>query len=222
MNKLKEKYEKKIVKELKKEFGRDNIMSIPKLEKIVVNVGMGEAVKNPQSMDKMMDSIMKITGQKPIKTKSNSSISNFGIRVGLEIGMKVTLRRKRMWDFYERLVSVVLPRVKDFRGTPRGSFDSFGNYSLGIKDHTVFPEIDPNKVDKIRSLQITIVTTAKKDEEGFVLLEKLGMPFAKEGKARELDRMKETMEKEKKKREERRSKQKAQAKQARETEEESE
>jgi large subunit ribosomal protein L5 len=198
MNRLKEKYNKSLLKELKKELSIDNEMAVPNLKKIVVNIGMGEAVKNPQSLEKMGEDLALITGQKPRVTKTYKAISNFGIRQGMDIGIMVTLRRERMWDFFDKLVSIVLPRLKDFRGVSRKAFDGFGNYSLGVVDHTVFPEVDPNKVDRIRSLQIIIVTSAGDNRKGLALLQKLGMPFAKEQEMKELERMEASIEKEKK------------------------
>ena len=198
MNKLKEKYQNKIIKELKSELNLKNDLSVPTLEKLVVNIGLGEAVTNQKVIETVSEDLSLITGQKPVITKARKAISNFDIREGLPIGLKVTLRRDRMWDFYEKLVGIVLPRLKDFRGVSRKAFDGFGNYSLGIVDHTVFPEIDTNKIDRIRSFQVIIVTTAEKDEEGFLLLEKLGMPFAKVEDIQMMDRMKESSKKEKK------------------------
>lgn len=198
MNSLKERYKKEIVPELKKELGYTNDLSVPNLSEIIVNVGLGEAVTNPQAIEQMSKDIATITGQKPYVTKARRAISNFKIRAGQKIGLKVTLRRERMWDFFQKLVNIVLSRVKDFRGVSRRAFDGQGNYALGIREHTVFADIDPNKVDKLRSLQVVIVTTARDDKEGLLLLEKLGMPFAKEADVRELERMKELMKKEKK------------------------
>ncbi len=198
MNNLKEKYIKEIRGELKKEMKISNVYMIPNLEKIIVNVGLGEVVNNPQAMKKVAEDLATITSQKPLITKAKKTISNFNIRAGMDIGLKVTLRRDRMWDFFEKLVAIVLPRVKDFRGVSRRSFDGRGNYSLGIKDHTIFLEIDPNKIDKIRSLQVTIVTTAEDDNMGLMLLKKLGMPFSKEEDARMLEKMRESVKKERK------------------------
>lgn len=194
MNLLREQYQKEIVQKLKKELSLDNGMAVPTLAKVVINAGVGEAVTDKSVLEKMSEDLAIISGQKPIITKSRSAISNFNIRVGDEIGAKVTLRGKRMWDFIEKLIGVVLPRVKDFRGVSRGSFDGQGNYSLGIDEHTVFPEIDPNKVDKLRSLQVIIVTTAQDNEGGMKLLEMLGMPFAKESEARMLEKIEEQEE----------------------------
>ncbi|MBU0976436.1 50S ribosomal protein L5 [Patescibacteria group bacterium] len=198
MNNLKDKYNKNLVEELKTELKVENAMAVPALMKIVINIGMGEAVKNPQALEKMADDLALISGQKPKITKTDKAISNFGIREGMAVGMMVTLRRARMWDFFEKLVSIVLPRLKDFRGVSRKAFDGFGNYSLGIVDHTVFPEIDPNQVDRIRSLQVIIVTSARTDNEGLALLQKLGMPFAKEQEMKALERMEASLKEEKK------------------------
>lgn len=221
MNLLKEKYTKEYREELREELKADNIMAVPTLKKIVVNIGMGEAVKNPQAIEKMVEALSLVTGQRPRVNKTNKAISNFGIRPGLEIGLTVTLRRDRMWDFFEKLVAVVLPRLKDFRGVPRKAFDGYGNYSLGIIDHTVFPEIDPNTVDKIRSLQVVMVTTAENNEDGFKLLEKLGMPFAKEEEQRALQRMEESIKKDKKEATKMKKQRQAEGKQLEEAEEES-
>lgn len=198
MDDLKEKYIKEIVPALKEELGLENDSMVPNLEKIVVNVGLGESITNPQSLAKMSEDLAIITGQKPLVTKAKRAISNFNLRSGQEIGLKVTLRRDRMWNFFQKLVSIALPRVRDFRGLSRGSFDGFGNFALGIKEHSVFPEIDPNEIDKLRSFEIIIVTTAQKDEDGLKLLEKLGMPFAKADEAKELEKMKEVLKREKK------------------------
>lgn len=179
MNRLREQYQKEIVKKLKEEFKYTNDMEVPTLTKIVINSGMGsEVTTNPSSLDVMFEDIKTISGQQPIKTRSTKAISNFKIRKNLEIGIKVTLRKERMWDFYDKLVNIVLPRVRDFRGVER-KFDGHGNYSLGITEHIVFPEIDTTKIDKLRGLQIIINTSAQSDKEAEKLLELLGMPFKK-------------------------------------------
>lgn len=179
MNRLKERYQKEIVKKLKEEFKYANDMEVPTITKIVINSGMGsEVTTNPSAMDVMFEDIKTIAGQNPVKTKSTKAISNFKIRKNLEIGIKVTLRKERMWDFYDKLVNIVLPRVRDFRGVER-KFDGNGNYSLGITEHIVFPEIDTTRIDKLRGLQIIINTSAKTDKEAEKLLELLGMPFKK-------------------------------------------
>lgn len=197
MNSLHKKYKKEMVKQLKKELELENEFSVPGLEKIVLNVGLGEAVTDSQALERMLEDIGLIAGQKPVITKSKSAISNFKIREGDEIGLKVTLRRERMWNFLQKLIDVVLPRVKDFRGISGKSFDGRGNYALGITEHTVFPEVDPNKIDKLRSFQIIIVTTALTDEAGKKLLTMLGMPFVKEDKANVLKDIEEQEAKEK-------------------------
>jgi len=174
---LKERYEKAIREELRKRFSYDNVMRIPKVEKIVVNIGMGEAIGNQKSMDAAAGDLATITGQRPVVTKSRRAISNFRLRIGMPIGLKVTLRGERMWSFMEKLVNVVLPRIRDFQGVSDRGFDGRGNYTLGLKEQLVFPEIEYDKIDRLRGLEITIVTTAKTDEEGRALLEALGMPF---------------------------------------------
>ena len=177
MSRLKERYEKEVAPALKKEFGYANVMAIPKIEKIVVNMGLGEATQNAKIVDTGADEIGKITGQKPVVTRAKKSIAQFKVRKGMPIGTMVTLRGERMWDFLDRLISVALPRVRDFRGvSPRG-FDGRGNYTLGLKDQLLFPEIDYMKVDKARGMNISVVTTAKSDEESRKLLQLLGMPF---------------------------------------------
>ncbi|MBN2016144.1 50S ribosomal protein L5 [Candidatus Dojkabacteria bacterium] len=201
MSDLKEKYKKEILPELKKELKVKNDFEVPTLKQIVVNIGLGEVVNNKQVLEKVSEDLAVITGQKPLVTRAKKAISNFKIRKGLEIGLKIDLRSDRMWDFFEKVVSIVLPRIKDFRGVSRKAFDGFGNYSLGIRDHTVFPEIDPNKVDKIRSFQINIITTARNDKQGFRLLELLGMPFAKVEDMRMMEKMQEAIRKERKEQE---------------------
>lgn len=176
---LKEKYDKEIQKELMKELKIDNIMAVPRLTKIVVNSGLGEAKDDSGVIEEMVRDIALITGQKPVVTKTKKAISNFKIRENQDIGVKVTLRSDMMWNFLDRLIALALPRIKDFRGVPTKSFDRNGNYALGIKEHTVFPEVDATKVSKLRGLQITICTSAQEDEQAFKLLEKLGVPFQK-------------------------------------------
>ena len=177
---LKEKYIKEIAPRLMQERGYRNIMEVPRLEKIVVSIGLGEAISNAKALEGAEHDLPIITGQKPIITRSRRSIANFKLREGMPIGMKVTLRRERMYDFIERLVNMVLPRIREFRGVPRNSFDGRGNYTLGFKEQTVFPEIEYDKIDKVRGLEVTIVTTARTDEDGRLLLELLGMPFSKD------------------------------------------
>jgi large subunit ribosomal protein L5 len=176
---LKERYEQEIVPALMKEFQFDNVMRVPKVNKVVLNIGLGEAISNPKAMESAEKDMATISGQHPIVTRSKRSIAAFKLRTGMPIGMMVTLRDRRMYEFLDRLVSVVLPRIRDFRGVSRTSFDGKGNYSLGFKDQLMFPEIDYDKVEKPRGFQITIVTTARSDEEGRRLLELMGMPFVK-------------------------------------------
>jgi len=174
---LKERYDKTVREDLRKQFNYGNVMQIPKVEKIILNIGMGEAIGNAKAMDAAAGDLAAITGQRPIVTKSRKAISNFRLRIGMPIGLKVTLRGERMWHFLEKLVTVALPRIRDFQGVPDRSFDGRGNYSLGLKEQLVFPEIDYEKIDRLRGLEITIVTTARTDEEGRALLRSLGMPF---------------------------------------------
>ena len=180
MARLQEEYNKRIKKELIDERKYQNVMQVPTLEKIVVNVGVGEALTNKGAIDEVKDILMKITGQKPVVNKAKKAVSAFKVREGMEIGESVTLRGDRMWEFFDKLVNIVLPRTKDFRGLSPKAFDGHGNYSLGIEDHTVFIEINPNEVSKIRSLEVTLVTTAKNDEEAKVFLDKFGFPFRKD------------------------------------------
>jgi large subunit ribosomal protein L5 len=180
MSQLKEKYSKEIVPQLMERLQFNNVMQVPRLEKIVLNIGLGEAITNAKALEAGEADLGAITGQHPVITRSKRSISAFRLRVGMAIGVKVTLRGKRMWDFFEKLVTITLPRVREFSGIPRNAFDGRGNYTLGFKEQTVFPEIEFDKVDKVRGLEVVIVTTAKTDEEGRTLLELLGMPFVKE------------------------------------------
>jgi large subunit ribosomal protein L5 len=177
---LKEKYRKEIVPKLIELRGYKNIMEVPQLEKVVIGIGLGEAVTNAKVLESAEKDLPIITGQKPIITYSKKSIANFKLREGMPIGLKVTLRKKRMFDFLERLINVVLPRGREFQGVPRNAFDGRGNYTLGFKEQTIFPEIEYDKIDKVRGLEITIVTTASTDEEGRLLLELMGMPFSKD------------------------------------------
>ena len=174
---LKERYDSAVKVELRKQFSYGNVMQIPKVEKIVLNIGMGEAIGNAKAMDAAAGDLAKITGQRPIVTKSKKAISNFRLRIGMPIGLKVTLRGERMWHFLEKLVTVALPRIRDFQGVPDKSFDGRGNYSLGLKEQLVFPEIEYDKIDRLRGMEITICTTARTDEEARALLRGLGMPF---------------------------------------------
>jgi large subunit ribosomal protein L5 len=177
MSRLKERYDKEVAPALKKEFGYTNVMAIPKLQKIVVNMGLGEATQNAKIVDTGADEVARITGQKPVATRAKKSIAQFKVRQGMPIGSMVTLRGDRMWDFLDRLIAVALPRVRDFRGVSAKGFDGRGNYTLGLKDQLLFPEIDYMKVDKARGMNISVVTTAKSDEESRKLLQLLGMPF---------------------------------------------
>ena len=177
MSRLKERYTKEVAPALAKEFGYKNVMAIPKIEKVVVNMGLGEATQNAKIVDTGVDEVSRVTGQKAVVTRAKKSIAQFKVRKGMPIGTMVTLRGERMWEFLDRLVSIALPRVRDFRGvSPRG-FDGRGNSTLGLKDQLLFPEIDYMKVDKARGMNISVVTTAKTDEESRKLLQLLGMPF---------------------------------------------
>ena len=180
MAELKEKYRKEVVPKLMEVRGYQNIMEVPHLVKVVVGIGLGEAVTNAKALEGAEKDLPIITGQKPIVTRSKKSIANFKLREGMPIGLKVTLRQKRMYEFLDRLINVVLPRGREFLGVPRNAFDGRGNYTLGLKEQTIFPEIEFDKVDKVRGLEITIVTSAGTDEEGRLLLELLGMPFSKD------------------------------------------
>jgi large subunit ribosomal protein L5 len=179
MARLKDQYREQVVPTLAKDLGYQNIMQVPRLEKIVVNVGVGEALQNARALDATVEDIKTITGQMPIVRRARKSIASFKLREGNPVGVKVTLRGNRMWDFLDRLCNVALPRQRDFRGISPDSFDGRGNYSLGLREQLVFPEIDYDKIDKIRGMEITIVTTAQTDEEGFQLLRHLGMPFGR-------------------------------------------
>ncbi len=179
VNRLNERYKSELVPALKKELGLTNIMQVPRLQKIVVNMGLGEAVQNAKMMDAAVEEIIAITGQKPVITKAKKSIASFKLRENQAIGAMVTLRKSRMWDFADRLISVALPRVRDFRGISPNAFDGRGNYTLGIREQIVFPEINYDKIDKIRGMNVTFVTTAETDEHGRALLTALGMPFRK-------------------------------------------
>lgn len=178
MARLKDKYVKEIMPALQKEFGYTNVMAIPKLDKVIINIGLGEAVQNDKAVDAAVGDLTIISGQKPLVTRAKKSIAGFKLREGMPIGVKVTLRGERMYEFVDRLFSVALPRVRDFHGVPSKSFDGRGNYSLGLKEQLIFPEIDYDKIDKIRGMQVVFTTTAKTDEEGRALLAHLGMPFA--------------------------------------------
>jgi large subunit ribosomal protein L5 len=177
MSRLKSHYEKVVVPQLMKKFGFSNVMQVPRLEKIVVSVCTSEAVQNPKVLNQVVDEVAAITGQKPIITKAKKAISNFKLRAGLPIGVMVTLRRERMWHFLDKLQTLALPRVRDFRGISPKGFDGRGNFNMGLKEQIVFPEINYDKVDKVRGMNITICTSSKNDEGAKALLEALGMPF---------------------------------------------
>ena len=174
---LKEVYQNEVRKKLQDEFQIENPMAVPKIEKVVLNMGMGEAISNAKILDAAVDELTTITGQKPVVTRAKKSIAAFKLREGVPIGTMVTLRGDKMYEFLDRLINLALPRVRDFRGVPTRAFDGRGNYTLGIRDHLIFPEIDAGKVDKSKGMNITIVTTAKNDEQARFLLRELGMPF---------------------------------------------
>ncbi len=176
---LKEHYQKEAVPALMKEFGLSNVMQVPKLEKIVFNVGVGEALDNAKALDAAVDDVSVITGQRPIITKARKSIASFKLREGRSIGVKVTLRGEKMWSFLDRLMNVALPRTRDFRGVSPNSFDGRGNFTVGVHEQLIFPEVDYDKIDKIRGFEVTVVTTAPDDQQGRRLLQLLGMPFAR-------------------------------------------
>jgi len=179
VSRLREVYKNEIMDAMIKKFGYKNVMQVPKLEKIVINMGVGEAKENAKILEAATGDLEKITGQKPVITKAKKSVANFKIREGMPIGCKVTLRGEKMYEFFDRLVNLALPRVRDFRGVNPNSFDGRGNYSLGIKEQLIFPEIDYDKVDKVRGMDVIFVTTAKTDEEARALLTLFNMPFAK-------------------------------------------
>ena len=179
MNRLKEKYNNEIVNTLMDKFEYESVMEVPKIDKIVLNMGVGDAVSNTRNLENAVNELTLISGQKPIVTKAKKSVASFRLREGMPIGAKVTLRGERMYDFLDKLVSVSLPRVRDFRGVSKNSFDGRGNYTLGVKEQLIFPEISYDDVSKVRGLDIVIVTTAETDEEGRALLSELGMPFQK-------------------------------------------
>jgi large subunit ribosomal protein L5 len=179
MNRLKEKYQKEITPALMSKFSYSSVMQAPKLEKIVINMGVGDAVANSKALDVAVEELAQLSGQKPVVTKAKKSIAGFRLREGMPIGAKVTLRGERMYEFFDKLVSVSLPRVRDFRGVSKKSFDGRGNYTLGVKEQLIFPEIDYDKVNKVRGMDIVIVTTANTDEEARELLTQFGMPFQK-------------------------------------------
>jgi large subunit ribosomal protein L5 len=177
MARLKDVYTKEVADKIRKEFGITNPMAVPRIEKIVLNMGLGEAVSNSKIIDVAVEELTSIAGQRAVVTKAKKSIANFKLREGVAIGARVTLRGNRMYEFLDRLMNIALPRVRDFRGVPTRAFDGRGNYTLGVRDHLIFPEIDYSKVDKSKGMNITIVTTAKNDEQARALLRELGMPF---------------------------------------------
>ncbi len=179
MNRMQERYQKEIAPALLKSFNFKNVMQVPRIEKVVVNIGVGEALDNPKTLEAAVSDLATVTGQKPVTTKARKSIANFKLREGRLIGAKVTLRGQRMWAFLDRLLNIALPRVRDFRGVSANAFDGRGNYTLGLKDQLVFPEIEYDKIDKLRGMEITIVTSAKTDEHARALLQMLGMPFSR-------------------------------------------
>ena len=180
MNIMKEKYQNEVAPALMKELGLSNVMQIPRISKVVINIGLGEALDNAKSLEAVSGDLEKITGQKPVITKARKSIANFKLREGRAIGTMVTLRGDRMWAFLDRLMNIVLPRVRDFRGVSDEAFDGRGNYTLGLREQIIFPEIDYDKVDKVRGMEITVVTTAPSDEQAAKMLQLLGMPFRKD------------------------------------------
>jgi len=180
MSRLKERYKKEIVPGLMKLYGYKNVMQIPRLDKIVLNIGLGEATQNAKALEAAERDLTAISGQHPVTTRAKKSIASFRLRSGMPIGLTVTLRGERMYDFFDKLVNAVLSRIREFQGVSRNSFDGHGNYTLGLKEQTIFPEVDYDKIDKVRGLEVSIITTAKTDDEGRHLLESLGMPFAKD------------------------------------------
>jgi len=179
MNRMQETYNNEVVPALRKAFDFKNIMQVPRIEKVVINIGMGEAMDNPKSLEAAVSDLTIITGQKPVMNKARKSIANFKLREGRLIGTKVTLRGERMWSFLDRLLNTALPRVRDFRGVSANAFDGRGNYTLGLHDQLIFPEIEYDKIDKLRGMEVTIVTTATNDDQARVMLKLLGMPFSK-------------------------------------------
>jgi large subunit ribosomal protein L5 len=179
MARLKEKYSKEVVPKLKKEFGIDNPMAVPQIVRVVCNIGLGEASRQPKMLDQAVEELTAITGQRPTLRKARKSIAQFKLRAGMQVGCAVTLRRERMYEFLDRLINIALPRVRDFRGLSPKGFDGRGNYTLGVRDHVIFPEIDYTKVENPRGMNITVVTTAKTDDQARFLLQELGFPFAK-------------------------------------------
>ena len=180
MSRLKQKYQEEVVPSLMAEYDYTNPMQVPRLEKVVINIGLGEAIRDSRALEAASQQVAAISGQRPVITRAKKSIAGFRLRAGMPIGMKVTLRGKRMLDFLDKLINVALPRIRDFRGVPNEAFDGRGNYTVGIKEQIVFPEIEYDKIDKIRGLEVSIITTARSDEEGKRLLQLLGMPFSRQ------------------------------------------
>jgi large subunit ribosomal protein L5 len=180
MNRMKERFQTEMVPALQEQLNLSNVMQVPTIKKVVINIGLGEAMDNPKALDAAVSDLQQITGQKPVITKARVSIAAFKLREGRAIGAKVTLRGERMWAFFDRLINIVLPRVRDFRGVSRDAFDGRGNYTLGLREQLIFPEIEYDKIDKVRGMEITIVTSAQNDEQAARLLEMFGMPFRKE------------------------------------------
>jgi len=180
MSRLKERYKEEIIPSLMKLYGYNNVMQVPRLDKMVLNIGLGEATQNAKALEAAERDLAAISGQHPVITRAKKSIASFRLKAGMPIGLKVTLRGKRMYEFFDKVVNAVLPRMREFRGVSINSFDGWGNYTLGLKEQTIFPEIEYDKIDKARGLEVSIITTAKTDEEGRHLLELLGMPFAKD------------------------------------------
>jgi len=180
MSRLKERYKKEVIPGLMERYGYKNIMQVPHLDKVVLNIGLGEAIREAKALEAAEKDLTAMSGQHPIITRAKKSIAAFKLRTGMPIGLKVTLRGERMYDFFDKLVNAVLPRVREFQGVSRDSFDGQGNYTLGLKEQIVFPEVDYDKIDKLRGLEVSIITTAETDDEGRHLLEALGMPFSKD------------------------------------------
>ncbi len=180
MSRLKERYKQEVIPSLMKLHGYQNIMQVPRLDKIVLNIGLGEAIQNAKALEAAERDLTAISGQHPVTTRAKKSIAAFRLRTGMPIGLKVTLRGERMYDFFDKLVNAVLSRMREFQGVSSNSFAGWGNYTLGLKEQIIFPEVDYDKIDKVRGLEVSIITTAKTDEEGKHLLELLGMPFAKD------------------------------------------
>jgi len=180
MSRLRESYRNEVIPKLMKLYEYKNIMQVPRLSKVVLNIGLGEAIQNAKALEAAEGDLTAISGQHPVTTRAKKSIASFKLRTGMPIGLKVTLRGERMYDFFDKLVNAVLPRIREFQGVPQDSFDGWGNYTLGIKEQIIFPEVDYDKIDKVRGLEVSIITTANTDEEGRHLLESLGMPFTRD------------------------------------------